>query len=383
MKSGRRWKWLLPALLLLFIFYLPWLSVQILRFKPHQAEPPSRPRRPHEIVGVYHLHTAFSDGHASPDTIARLASRRSLDFIILTDHGNPNLACLASQGWKDGLLVLAGSELSVSRGHLVALDFAAPAEPFSQNAEDAVKEVKAGGGFTVIAHPFSKTRWSWGEQTGYAGLEIIDTDSMLKRNFFPSLPYLPALVLKPGFYLLKLLERPTQTLRKWDELNLEQRLSGYFSADAHLFYGALLSGFHLHALLRRPLAEDFEKARAQVFRSLRRGQFYNAIEAAGSARGFRFWAERRLARVPMGSVVPFRPKSPLRLRARAPFPRATEIRLIHNGKTVLKSNQKRITFLAEESGVYRVEVYLTDRSALAPDIPWIVSNPIFLRKDGQ
>jgi hypothetical protein len=31
-----------------------------------------------------------------------------------------------------------------------------------------------------------------------------------------------------------------------------------------------------------------------------------------------------------------------------------------------------------EAGVYRVEVYLLDHPLLPPEVPWIVSNPIFL-----
>ncbi|MDH7512888.1 MAG: hypothetical protein QHH14_08080 [Clostridiales bacterium] len=374
-------KRLLFGLAFLILLYSFWLGTQLLRFSPQRTNVTPEKSPPHEIVGVYHIHTTFSDGLSSPDKIARIAARQGLDFIILTDHGKPNLRCLESQGWKDGLLLLAGSELSVSRGHLVALDFAPPRRPFSQNAEDAAREIRANGGFSVIAHPFSKVRWSWGEEVEYAGLEIIDADTMFKKNLLPSLPYLPALLFKPGFYLLKTLERPVQTLRKWDELNETHVLYGYFSADAHLFYRVILSGFHLHVLLDAPLSAEFDTARSQVFGALRQGRFYSAVNAAGNAAGFRFWAEGSGSRFPMGSVIPLTSASSLELHVLAPFSSAVETRFIHNGKTIRSAAEKETSVVAQEPGTYRVEAYLREWSPLTSDIPWIVSNPIFLRKD--
>jgi hypothetical protein len=58
----------------------------------------------------------------------------------------------------------------------------------------------------------------------------------------------------------------------------------------------------------------------------------------------------------------------------------SEWHLLQDGKPVLRSNQQIQTYLPLEAGVYRVEVYLREGSALDKDCPWILSNPIFLRK---
>jgi hypothetical protein len=361
--------------------YSLWLAGQIVRFRSEQPGRPSGLGPPFEIKGVYHIHSNLSDGRKSPDKIAAVAAPQSLDFIILADHGNPNVASLAAQGRKGRLLVLAGSELSVSRGHLVALDFAPPTQPFSQNAEQAAAEVKASGGFSVIAHPFSKVRWSWGETPSCNALEIIDNDSMFKRNFVVALPYLPALLFKPRLYLLKTLERPAQSLRKWDELNGQRPVYGFFSADAHIFYAALLSCFRLHVFLEQPLAGEFETAKSQVFGALRLGRFYNAVDAARPAEGFHYWAEEGGEKFPMGITLPFRKASAVRLRASAPFPFAAETCLLRNGETIMRTKEKELSYSPDRPGAYRVEIYLQSWSPLAGDIPWIVSNPIFLRED--
>ena len=170
----------------LFILYSSWLSFHLLSFKTYKSHSPELSLQ--EIEGAYHIHTTFSDGRKSIDKIAKLAAQSGLDFIILTDHGNPNYESLRSQGWKEGVLVLAGSELSVSRGHLVGLNFNPPARPFSQNAEEAVYEIQSSGGFSIIAHPYSKVNWSWGEFIDYSGMEIMNADSMLKKKHYPLTP---------------------------------------------------------------------------------------------------------------------------------------------------------------------------------------------------
>ncbi len=178
MKQSHKKKKILLSILALFLLYTIWLSFNILRFKTYKA--PALKSSPLEIEGVYHIHTTYSDGKKSLDEIAKLASQADIDFIILTDHGNPNYESYSSQGWKEGVLVLAGSELSVSRGHLVALDFELPSGYFSPNTEDAFYEIKAGGGFSIIAHPYSKNQWSWGKFLEYSGIEIINGNSMLR-----------------------------------------------------------------------------------------------------------------------------------------------------------------------------------------------------------
>jgi hypothetical protein len=382
MKTSSWKKRLFAGLIVLLGLYVLWFGSILLRHRAGRETPAQKKPSPYEVQGVYHIHTTFSDGRKPLEKVVAAASRQHLDFIILTDHGNPNRASLAGQGWKENVLVLAGSELSVSRGHLVALDFRPPDGTFAQNAEEAAQEVAAAGGFTVIAHPFSKTRWSWGGSAEYAGIEIADSDSMVKRNFLPAIPYLPALLLSPRIFLLKTLERPSQSLRKWDEMSAKQAVYGYFSADAHLAYETLFSCFRLHVLLEEPLSGEFGQARAQVFNSLRRGAFYCAVDSARPAGGFVFWAESQGSRFPMGSTVSPAPSSRVQLRSEAAFPFTVQTRLLLDGEVVLRSEGPEISCPSMKPGVYRIEIYLQGGSPLARDFPWIISNPIFVREGG-
>ncbi|MFB0566369.1 MAG: hypothetical protein ACETWK_11930 [Candidatus Aminicenantaceae bacterium] len=372
-----RKKKLLYILPVLFLLYIIWLGYHLLWFKTYKTPPPDDAHL--EIEGAYHIHTVFSDGRKHPDKIAKIASDASLDFIILTDHGNPNYECLQSQGWKKEVLVLAGSELSVSRGHLVALGFKTPSIPFPQNAERASQKIEALHGFSIIAHPYSKASWSWGKIVCYQGLEIMNGDTILKRNFISSLPFLPALLVKPEFALLKMVDRPYLNLKKWDTINATHSIYGYFSVDAHLIYRPLFSLLRLHVLLRNSLSSDFQTAKNQVTEALRKGSFYNSIDAAAQARGFRFWASKREASILMGRTLLL--DSPVMLHIKAQFPFSIEILLIHDGKTILRSTKTGIAFEAKNPGTYRVEIYLKERTPLGKDIPWIISNPIFLQEE--
>lgn len=374
-----RLKKLLYIFLALFLLYVLWLAYNLFGFKTYTFTASND--KYHEIRGTYHLHTSFSDGRKPPDKIAKSASAASLDFIILTDHGNPNYESLQSQGWIEGVLVLAGSELSVSRGHMVALAFQNPSSPFSQNAEIAAGQIKNLEGFSVIAHPFSKVSWTWGESVFYQGLEIINSDSMLKKNFFSILPYIPALMIKPEYTLLKMIDYPAKNLEKWDQLNIHHSLYGYFSADAHFLYRPLFSLLRLHILLKNPLSSDFHEARDQVYEALRYGRFYNAIDAAAESMGFRFSARTGKRTSQMGETIIL--NSPVTLRIKAPFPYAKEIHLIHNGNAIIFSRKKRLSFETTDPGTYRAEVYLKEKTPLNKNVPWIISNPIFLRKDEE
>ena len=101
------------ALLLIVALYLIWLTIGVVSYRQYNA-PPVAADSQWEVEGAYHIHTTLSDGLKSPEAVAKIAARSSLDFIFLTDHGNPNREAPNSEGWRAGVLVLAGSELNTN-----------------------------------------------------------------------------------------------------------------------------------------------------------------------------------------------------------------------------------------------------------------------------
>lgn len=361
----------------LICVYVLWLGFRLLSFKTYHHPPDSS--MPQEIVGVYHIHTTFSDGYKNLRGITKIAATKQIDFIILADHGNPNYESILSQGWQNDVLVLAGSELSVNRGHLVALGFQASSQTFSQNAEEAAIQIQRAGGFSIIAHPYSKTRWTWGDFSRYNGIEIINADTMLKKNFPSMLPFLPLIALKPELPLLKLLSRPERNLKKWDELNRSHTVYGFFSTDAHILYRPLFSFLHLHLGVDGPLPQDFKEAKHTVLEALRKGNFYNAVDAAAQAKGFHYFAKKTQDNIPMGSTVALDPSLSLYVEL-PPFFRSEAV-LIRDGNAVLESSEKTISYDVTQPGTYRVEVYLREKTPLKSSCPWIISNPIFITEN--
>ena len=406
MKPGKTVRKVLRAALAVLALYAAWLGYSELSFRsyrnPDGATTNSGGRVTRELQGVYHVHTTFSDGHATVDEVAARAAREGVDFVILTDHGNPNHASLRAAGRRKGVLVLAGSELNVNRGHLVAMGFRPPPGEgkLPSKAEDAVAAVRALGGFTVIAHPYSKVRWSWGdwgESSDYSGIEIINADTMFKNNYRRILAYAPLLLLGSRLPLVRMLEHPAANLKRWDQRGANAAIAGYFSADAHLYYRGIFALLRLHVLVDGPGGADRADAGAEeavIWDALRHGRFYNAVEAVADARGFRFDAEtvpgkgagtgpRRGRAYRMGDTIApgAAAAGAVLFKARAPRPFRREIRLLRDGRVIALTAGDALRAPSEGPGVYRVEVYLKERSPLRADIPWIVSNPIYLRKE--
>ena len=81
----------------------------------------------------------------------------------------------------------------------------------------------------------------------------------------------------------------------------------------------------------------------------------------------------------MGSEV--RGLLPVNLRVRAAYRFPKEVRLLRDGVVVASTARNVISYKATMPGTYRVEVLLRGRTPLGSRVPWILSNPIFLREE--
>ena len=84
----------------------------------------------------------------------------------------------------------------------------------------------------------------------------------------------------------------------------------------------------------------------------------------------------------MGSTAPPGAGS-VRFVVRTPFAFAHETYLLRNGIEIARSAGPELVFRTAGPGVFRVEVFLRERSPLDPRVPWIVSNPIFLERPSR
>ncbi len=339
--------------------------------------------------GAVHVHTTLSDGGGAPEEVATAARAAGLRFVAITDHNNVDAKPF--EGYHDGVLVLVGTEISTTAGHVVGLGVSDPVYRFSGGATDALQDVRDLGGVAFAAHPLSPRAdfaWTGWDLPGPWGMELLNGDSQWRAAGWGRLLRTAAVyAANPPQALLGSLTPPDDALARWDELLRARRVVGILGADAHSrlpistrfaprfpSYEALFALSRNYLVLDAPLRGDAVRDAAAIVEALGRGRVYIGLDAIAPADGFSFVAAAGAERWTMGDEVPLERKPTLSVRARAP--RGSRGRLLLDGRQAAESGPSdehglRLESAADRPGCYRVEV-LVPGSAL----PWILSNPI-------
>ena len=338
------------------------------------------------VGGVVHVHTTLSDGGGTPEEVVAEARRAGLGFVALTDHNN--LDAKRFEGYHDGVLVLVGTEISTSAGHLVALGIPDPAYRFSGDPKDALDDVLDAGGVAFAAHPLSPRpdfRWTGWDLAGPWGIEIANGDSQWREAGWGRLLRTAGLYgLNERYALLTSLAPPTAALARWDSMLARRDVAGIGGADAHSrapltkrtavrfpSYASVFALARNHVLLEHPLSGEVAADVRAVAAALGRGRSYLGLDALAPADGFFFVAEEAgERRGTMGDTVA--PSPGLVLRAGGRLPTGSRVSLLKDGVPVAEGTAG-IERAADAPGVYRVEVRVPRWS-----VPWIVSNPIYV-----
>ena len=100
-----------------------------------------------------HIHTKYSMcGNLEPSLVLKLAKKRGLNGIAITDH-NEMKGCFKTKKLnKDkDFEVVVGSEVRTDKGDLLAYYINEPIK--SRELFDVLDEIKGQGGLAVVAHP--------------------------------------------------------------------------------------------------------------------------------------------------------------------------------------------------------------------------------------
>ena len=341
--------------------------------------------------GVVHVHTTLSDGGGTPEEAIRAARKTGLAFLGITDHNTLDAKPL--EGYRDGVLVVVGAELSTPAGHVLGLGLDRdPPFRFNGDGLGGLEDVRDLGGIPFAAHPFSgrsDLRWNGWDLPGPWGIELLNGDSDA-RSAGPRLLLSVGLYrLNPGYALLQGLTPPGEVLRRWDEALAQRDVVGLAGADAHSrlhltrtwsvrfpSYEALFAQSRDHLLLERPLSGDAAADRAAVLDALRRGRFYLGLDALAPADGFGFTLEAGSGeRWTMGDHVA--PREGLRARAGGRVPRGTRIVLLRDGRETGESREA-LDLALPGPGVYRVEARVPGWP-----VPWVITNPVYVHDDHE
>jgi hypothetical protein len=341
----------------------------------------------HDLACVVHLHSLYSDGTGTVPEIARAARASGADVVLLTDHDTLEAKRRGEEGWYGPVLLLVGEEVSPRGGnHYLAFGLEEHIGHRGRSPAEICEAVREGGGFGFAAHPWSRGSPRFRRARGMPfrdlacpalhGVELwsfaTDTGESLH-----SIPQVLRFIAMPGRVLR---HPPERNVRGWDELCRERPTVAIGGLDAHQFgvrigpvvlrlmsYRRSFRFIRTHVLTDEPLSGDLGPDRDQVYRALRSGRCYIAVDALAPAKGFRFWAEGAAGRVEMGGEAPAGDWT-----LRVTLPSSARVRFIHDGQALGGSLEQRV----REPGVYRVEAY---REARGAERTWVISNPIYLR----
>ena len=334
------------------------------------------------LWGIYHVHSTMSDGLQSPEEIAIQARATGVSLVLLTDHGMPNLASSSFRKIIDGVTIVGGSEASLPDGHLTFFGAQeAPAFRLSSFPPEAMDDARGWGGFPVLAYPDDPDfGWRyWDSDLRPGGIEVLNLFTCLRGASWLERLQLALYYPFSHYYFLKSIAVPAESLAHWDDFLRRERLWGFEASDAH-------GGFRVGSWfsIRVPsYADTFSFVGMGISRryesdpeaAVRRGDFFNCVRGAGEPERFEFSAHDGWRDFPSGSDAPV--SSSLHVEVRA-GKQAVRMVLKKDGAVVRDVAGDHLDWEDAGVGVYRVEVFLTAHPLLRADVPWILSNPIFV-----
>jgi len=341
--------------------------------------------------GVYHIHSIFSDGTGNIQEITRAASSLDYDFVILTDHGRPNEECAKSTAYYNDVLLIGGSEFSLNCGHLAAVGFKIPTYIFPPEPQEAINEVIADNGICFISHPYDRIAWTDWDVNNFTGIEILSASSCAgKISILQFLAFLVQYPFSANYALLNTLKYPQQNIEKWNSLNAAGKYYGIYALDAHAklalsrniqfhfpSYEAMFEILTVYVKIDKELVNDPIESASTIISSIKKGNFFNVIEAIAPANGFEtYFIREDGSRVEMGGSTGSERGL---IKVMLPFAFKTDIVVRKDGilyKKISENLKNNLEVDVKQSGVYFIEVYVSKNRF--KKIPWILTNLFFI-----
>ena len=196
-----------------------------------------------------------------------------------------------------------------------------------------------------------------------------------------------------GLTFAKHFRRPDQNLRAYDDASQKRRMTLFGGTDAHsnlgffLFgddaghknlylkfdrYESILRVMRMHILLDKssPLTRE------SLLDAVRGGRSFTGIDVLGDTTGFAFGTEGTSPTKTMGDEIALSPT--LKLHVDSPQP--ARVVIYKNGVAIHEeASTTGFSFSPDGPGVYRLEAYLVSLGDGYSSIPWVMTNPIYVR----
>jgi len=354
------------------------------------------------VRGALHVHTARSDGAGTVEEIAAAAARAGLAFIILTDHGD-GTRLPEPPSYRSGVLCIDAVEIGTDGGHVLALGMSQAPYPLAGEPRDALEDIARLGGISIAAHPGSaRPELGWREwAASFDGLEWLNADSEWRDEPWMDLGRaLLVYPVRPAEALGLIFDRPEAILARWDALTRRRPVVALAAGDAHggIPLGEVRDSSERSLAIGIPSYEQVFRALSitlvntaltgdaagdarRVLEAIRDGRLYSTIEALAGPARFSFTAAVGSTRAVSGATVPS--GRPVTFRVESNAPPGAIVRLMRSGTLVASASAPSLVFEAPpDPAAYRVEIDLPG-SPGRPRVPWLLSNPIYLRPSGR
>lgn len=349
-----------------------------------------------EYKGIIHAHTSLG-GHStgSFDELIAAANANDLDFVLMTEHWSETFdtSALTLNGVYGKTLFVGGNEVDTADSdRFLMIPGSAEAAGFRNGPTTVfLEKIQSENRLALITYPEKFKSWD----SNFDGIEVFSLHTSAKKiNPFTGLfdliwsyPVYPELTLASYF------KRPDANLQKFDEIAAKRKISLFAGTDAHSNIGLHLLGddagnkfinikidpyetiFRLtrvHVLIEK----DKPLTRENLVEAVKNGRMFVGFDVLGDSTGFLFWADSNQEPILMGNEISL--GNAFTLRAMSPV--SARIMLFKNGDTIASvENMMELTSAITDPGAYRVEVYRDDLGPPFDKMPWIISNPIYVR----
>ena len=307
-----------------------------------------------EILCSIHNYTKFSGRDVSLYSLAQAALDCGADVLFTTDR-NIYLQGHDQFYYRSGrrLLMICGEELfdPLNRDQQHCLSLGIEKEQFNLNISDPQSEIR------ILVDPV-------GLNFSFRHIELINAEELLRMGLSASQ------------------KKIRDNIGLFDDLlNREIRCTGLVGTCSSLHrqgfsYPELISTAYNHILSDEPLTGDLIHDKMTVYRALRAGRVFMAVDGLSDAKGFLFSAEGNNEDeiAYPGDTIYLKNSITLKVN----IPEACVCRLIRNGKLLKEWRQcRQVPYTIYEPGYYRVECALHRRHDL---YDWIFTNPIYAVK---
>lgn len=386
-----------------------------------------------DIRCVLHIHSNLShDSRGTAAQIAAAAKAAGVQAVFMTEHPTADRRWVTEglSGLKEGVLFVPGAELSdglsVWRGEKTEWT------P-DMKAGEVLEKLRGTDAVAVVCHPEKRKEDADWNLPPYAGMEIYNSHADAEDNGFGTLlqtakggsplkllGLLTTMKKYPQEAYAAIFDEQVAILKRWDTLNAGflttgRHVVGTAGNDSHqnvgvsveageemfivkdalgkqvsqfprkgpaaLLFGNLAPGTVILSQTFDPYEVSFryvsthvlapEVSEGRLLDAVQKGRAYVAFDWIADPTGFRYTATAGGKSTEMGGEVSLAGKPSLTAHTDLPC----EIRILRNGLEVSRGEGVDLVYQPQETGVYRVEAWVT---LAGEKRPWIYSNPIYV-----